>query len=233
MNRQRFYPIDLSEQALWLGNFRDRLPEHCERLGIAAELYQPVVRDAAYLAFLIGRWIGPVRRFPVACTSYLENMQMGSGPAQRPQWTEPAIPEGVVEVEAGALRRIFKFVQFLKNTRGYDDRMGALLRLLPRADAAERPVPVFSLSIDRGPTGERVKVRFFKYGHAGVVVESRRGAADASWEQVDVAIRSPWFDKRPLLVPGQPEIREYRMCFWDGGPSPGDWADVSQVTVSP
>ena len=37
---------------------------------------------------------------------------------------------------------------------------------------------------------------------------------------------------RPLLVPGQPEIREYKLRFWDAGQENGDWTDVASATVS-
>ncbi|MCA1963224.1 MAG: hypothetical protein LDL31_04705 [Prosthecobacter sp.] len=40
-------------------------------------------------------------------------------------------------------------------------------------------------------------------------------------------------DERPLLVAGAPEVREYRMRFWDKGTPNGDWTDVVKVTVSP
>ena len=40
-------------------------------------------------------------------------------------------------------------------------------------------------------------------------------------------------DERPLLQAGTPEVREYRMRFWDKGPPNGDWTDVVKVTVSP
>jgi hypothetical protein len=38
-------------------------------------------------------------------------------------------------------------------------------------------------------------------------------------------------DERPLLQAGPPEVREYRMRFWDQGTANGNWADA--VTVSP
>jgi hypothetical protein len=51
------------------------------------------------------------------------------------------------------------------------------------------------------------------------------GAAPARW----CCPPSP----RPLLVAGQPEVRECRMRFWDQGTPNGDWTDVVKVTVSP
>ncbi len=44
---------------------------------------------------------------------------------------------------------------------------------------------------------------------------------------------SPYMDERPLLVAATPEVREYRMRFWDKGTPNGDWTDVVKVTVSP
>ena len=40
-----------------------------------------------------------------------------------------------------------------------------------------------------------------------------------------------YMDERPLLQAGTPEVREYRMRFWDQGTANGNWADA--VTVSP
>jgi hypothetical protein len=36
-----------------------------------------------------------------------------------------------------------------------------------------------------------------------------------------------------LLVATQPEVREYRLRFWDKGTPNGDWCDVVKITVSP
>ena len=35
------------------------------------------------------------------------------------------------------------------------------------------------------------------------------------------------------LAAGQPEVREYRMRFWDKGTPNGDWTDIVRITVSP
>jgi len=34
-------------------------------------------------------------------------------------------------------------------------------------------------------------------------------------------------------VAGQPEVREYRLRFWDAGEENGDWTNVASTTVSP
>ena len=43
----------------------------------------------------------------------------------------------------------------------------------------------------------------------------------------------PYTDARPLLVPGQAEVREYRARFYDDNVPNGAWCDVARITVSP
>jgi len=37
----------------------------------------------------------------------------------------------------------------------------------------------------------------------------------------------------PLLVAGVPEVRNYRLRFWDKGTPNGDWTAPAPVTVGP
>lgn len=52
------------------------------------------------------------------------------------------------------------------------------------------------------------------------------------WEFLTISTRGPYLDTRPLLVPGQAEVREYRAMFWDQGIANGDWGDAAKITVS-
>ena len=91
--------------------------------------------------------------------------------------------------------------------------------------------PRFLTELLQGVGFQRVKLTFYKYGHMGVYIESRRGTG--AWEMLGIDTDSPYSDERPLLAAGQPEVREYRMRFWDKGTPNGDWTDVAKVTVSP
>ena len=66
-----------------------------------------------------------------------------------------------------------------------------------------------------------------------MTIECRRGGPNAPWEEVGITTASPWFDKRPLLDPARPEVRENRLRYWDKGEANGDWTVVSKITVSP
>ena len=60
-------------------------------------------------------------------------------------------------------------------------------------------------------------------------VPSRCGTGP--WEMLAIDLESPYFDERPLLVAGQPEVREYRMRWYDKDGPNGDWSPVQKVTV--
>jgi hypothetical protein len=81
----------------------------------------------------------------------------------------------------------------------------------------------------RRPDRDRARKR---WGHAGLLVEGRRGQGD--WEEIGILGRRALRDTRPLAVRGQPEVREYRARFFDGSDHlSGDWSPVETVTVSP
>ena len=79
--------------------------------------------------------------------------------------------------------------------------------------------------------GAAAELRFFKYGRTGVQIQSRRGGS--GWEELAKPTTSPYLDERPLLSPGVPEQREYRMRFCHKDVPTGEWTGVQIVTVGP
>jgi len=53
------------------------------------------------------------------------------------------------------------------------------------------------------------------------------------WEMLAIDLASPYLDERDLLVPGQPELREYRLQWYDAHGPNGDFSPVQTITVSP
>jgi hypothetical protein len=148
-----------------------------------------------------------------------------------PGFAPPELPEGVTAQPPGVLNRIFALVAKMKNDAGYTDVIGAALGIVGPEDASEHATPKFTASPVQGSGTGAVNITFFKYGHMGVYIETRRGTG--AWEFLAIDTESPYTDERALLVAGQPEVREYRMRFWDKGTPNGDWTDVAKVTVSP
>ena len=83
----------------------------------------------------------------------------------------------------------------------------------------------------QGDDQQIAQLKFFKDGHTGIYAEVRINGG--AWLFLANSDQSPILDDRPLLVPGQAEMREYRARFWDNGKPNGDWCDVAKVTISP
>lgn len=245
MIRQRYYPTSNTARPGWLLNFANGLPEANVQLGLPAAQVEAIARDARYLAFLYGAWLAAIRRFGRAATVSVREAATGraapeGAPFEPPVFTPPNPPAGVVPVPAGAELRVFKFVQSIKACLAYDDAIGHRLGIIGPEKTASHPAPVFRLALERGPDHEWVRIVFRKYGHKGVTIYSRRGivvdgAADdqAPWEELGIDTRSPAWDRRPLLVAGQPEIREYRLRYFEDDAPTGEYSPVESVTVGP
>ena len=148
-----------------------------------------------------------------------------------PLFTVPALPAGVTAVAAGALRRIAAFVQIIKNSPNYTQAIGLQLGVVGSENAGENPLPTFTLKVERGDGCECVKIIFKKYGRQGVVIWSKRGTG--GWEMLAIDLASPYMDERPLLVPTQPEVRDYRLQYYDDAAPTGDFTPIQSVTVTP
>ncbi|MCB1276873.1 hypothetical protein [Prosthecobacter sp.] len=234
MTRQDYLPVPISEQVLWLRHFADTLPQFIGVLAIDEARMRDGIADAQWLTYVLGPWRTELRRFAPAGTSAIEQAQTGkdnAAPMQLPLYQLPPLPAGVVPRPAGALKRLFKLVATIKVVKGYTEGIGLSLGILPRRDSAEHPVPTFKIKVLPGTLNEKVAIRSSKHGHDGALIETRRGGGD--WEELAISMKHLHEDERPLLVPGQPERRDYRLRFWDKGKPNGDWTDVATVTVGP
>ncbi len=231
MRLQRYFPTRTAEQVLWLLNFRTKLPAHESALALTSEQLATAVADAGWVAYVLGTWEGAVRVFPKAASASIEQVQHGDGAPALPTFTAPPLPEGVVPVANGALERIFAQVARIKLSTGFTPAIAQDLGVATLPPGPARPVPKFRLDVEDGTEGQAVRISFSKYGHQAVVIESRRAGGPA--EALPLAGQSPYTDSRPLLVAGQPEVREYRLRFWDKGEPNGPWTPWREIAVAP
>jgi len=224
--KQRYYPSNETAEVPWNTNYRNKIGIHGPTCGLAAAEITDTLADLDYYIFLLNVW-HPALQFDVKeGTRYKTLIATGTGatvplPAGTAFTPPAARPPGV-------LTRLFNQVARIKLAAGYTDVIGTDLGIIGAADTAEHPVPTFKLFLVQTATGQGVRITFTKFGHLGVVIESRRG--NGTWEFLAIDTESPYLDERPLLVAGQPETREYRLRFWDGEPN-GDWSPVQKVTV--
>jgi hypothetical protein len=241
MKHQLYFPARHAEQLAWLKHLRHQLTQVAEQLRLGELTGYTLVealRDLDWLIYVMGPVMTQMRTQMKAITAVqkalLTGPAFGSGdPAQLPAMTLPEPPAGP-PVKAGALKRIFKLVATIKVRTGYTTAVGKALGIVGNHYVKEADAPTFKLEVRRGAETEEVHGRFKRYGQQGVYVETRRGGGE--WEPLGHAglhTGHRLVDSRPLVVPGEPEVREYRMSFWaDEGPR-GEWSGTLQVTVSP
>lgn len=228
-NKQRYYPNSTGEQMNWLRNFANKLPHYTTALDLVPAEVALILQDALWTAYIVGEWQPASRIFAKAATQYAKDTEGGKGSSPLMVFIPPPLPEGVVERPFGALNRLFKFVQIIKCRKACTEAVGRDLGITITASQAEHAAPELKLNISSGPDGQRVEIRYIKWGHLGLWLECRR--ADGDWEHLTLCTLSPYRDDRPLLMPGQPEVREYRARFWDKGSANGDWSSVARITV--
>jgi hypothetical protein len=124
-------------------------------------------------------------------------------------------------------------VQVIKASPAYTEAIGLQLGIVGSVEALPLlPAgPEFSLKVEQGDASQVVRVKFKKAGHMGVAIYARRAGGD--WVLLGIITSSPYLDERPLAVATQPEVREYRLRFWDNGSETGEWSAVEKVTVAP
>ena len=77
-------------------------------------------------------------------------------------------------------------------------------------------------------TDYQVVLKFSLAGHEMIEIWEMRGDA-TTWSMLETDTKPPFIDKRPPLVPGQPEKRSFRIRFCDDDEPSGIWSEV--VTV--
>ena len=233
MKRNKYFPRIKAQRPEWFATFAAQLILANPVLGLPAAAVTAIVADARFCEYACGIWLAAVREFGPAATASIEQLFSGSvgGSFALTVFAAPALPAGVVPVAAGALDRIFAFVQTIKAAPNYTEAIGLMLGIVGAEDTAVHDVPEFSLKVERAGGCECVRVVFRKFGHDGVVIFCRRNGG--AWEMLAIDLASPYLDERPLLVPTAPETREYRLQFYDGSEPTGDFTPTQSVTVGP
>ena len=232
MNSRSYYPTKLELMPEWNDNFIAKLPGYETPLGLPPAHVDACIASLKYMNYVIAVWLVAVRSFGPAATSAVDLLLYGSGPdaVVLPAFAPPAVPTGVGSVPPGALTRLFALVGVIKAAPGYNETIGFDLRIVPRQDTTEHPVPEFTLKLEQGAGVQTVRIDFTKYGHQGVYIESRINGV--AWAFLAIDTLKPYIDARPLTVAGQSETREYRMRWLDNAEPNGDWSPVQKVTVS-
>lgn len=230
MALQRYFPPTEPAQIAWLSNYKLKIPVHGTTCGVSAELTD-TDKDLAFYIWILETWNPAIQNDAKEATAYKkligQSPATGVPPAAIPPPSTFVSPPALVP--PGVLKRLFNQVARIKMHASYTAAIGEDLQIIGQEDSAEHLVPAFSVKVQDGTLQQSALIKFVKFGHDGVYIESRVNGG--AWEFLSIDTKTPYLDDEPLHVAHTPETREYRMRFWDAGEANGDWTPVVKVTV--
>lgn len=201
--KKDFIPTTLSELNDWETNFKNKLPDVAKLLNIPEAEVTAVVSFVDAHQTTYGEMLGG-RKMAKSLTS------------KNQQQSKTTIDE---------VRRV---VGSIKSAKGYTEAMGHALGIIGTDTIFDKADAKPQLTANK--EGNWIVVGFNKSRADGAYIYSRRGGEkDFSFLAADTV--SPYHDKRPNLVPGQPETREYMASYFSDEDIFGQQSDVVSITV--
>lgn len=141
------------------------------------------------------------------------------------EFTPPQPPP----VADGILPRWRKLVEQIKGHLAYTKAIGEDLGVEATAAPAQATKPRIRTCTE---SGGKVVLNIIKDGRDALALFCRRGN-ETQPSLVGVFTRSRIEDVRPVLVPGQPEVREYTAQYRDRDQPVGETSDACRLTKQP
>ena len=230
MSKKDVIPTTEDGRKSWGENLLLKFPALRVQLGFSEEDEKALFDDIHMMIYVITA-SQSVNAEAKARTAYKIQMfygESGGGNAlPQPLNTLPAAP--AVLVAPGVMGRIRAAVQRMKAQPGYTEAIGEQLQINGSETSdlnTETAKPPFKGAASVG----NVRLDWTKGDFDGVVIESQRGA-ETAFTFLDKDFKSPFDDRRPNIVAGQPEIRRYRMIYLLDDQIVGAYSDEVAVTT--
>ena len=228
------FPRTDAELAIWMKNFAQAFGTHAATLGFAPADVAAVQADAAMLDYLIGDLVPTYQSATQARTAYKNLIKDGplGAPGGDPPHA-PAIAAAPATVAPGIVPRLRQWIQRIKAASNYTPAIGQDFDIVgTEKDAFDDATTAKPTAKATALTGGHVRIEFNKRRFDGVWIESRR-KGEADWTPLGVDLFSPYMDTRPPMQAGTPEVREYRLRYYDNDAPVGEWSDIVSATTTP
>jgi hypothetical protein len=201
--KKDFIPVTLSELNDWETNFKNKLPEVAKALNI------PEAEVTTVISFVAAHQ-----------TAYAQMLD-GRKKAK-------SLTSNNREQSKTAIDEVRRIGGSIKSAKGYTEAMGHALGIIGSDTVFDKAEAKPNLTANK--EGNWIVVGFNKNKADGIHVYSRRsGEKDFSFLAADTV--PPYHDKRPNLVPGQAETREYKAWYFSDEDIIGQESDVVSITV--
>ncbi len=199
--------------------------------GISPEEISNTLEDISCHIWLLQTWYPATQRDAKKSTSFKRHIIDGDSSDIEP-YPIPSVFTDIPKIVApGIKKRLLNQVARIKTNLNYTETIGHDLGIIAIASNVEHPIPEFTASVEQGSNGNRVRIDFNKYGHEGILIESRTNNGD--WVFLAIDTVKPYYDERPLATGNSYETREYRARWWDKSIAHGEWSSVGRVVLEP
>jgi hypothetical protein len=229
MKRQKYYPVRIGDQIVWLRNFKTKLPGHAATLGLVAGDVTAILLDVDNALYALDDYRGGLATFPDAAYQRIDAALNNDSLGGTIVWIPFALPTPVpTAVGYGCLARIFTYINdTIKKAAAYDGAIGADLGteapLTPHADPTDEPE--FTL---RATGDGKVEVVWTKGVYDGVKLEFDLGTAGT---KSDMDLR-PNYTLNWLPPAGTSTIIKIRLRYIYKGEDFGTWSPWQQWTLT-
>lgn len=199
--KKDYVPERQNDVVTWMRRFAQLLPTHGTSLGLSPEQ----VSDMTGQIDAFGTLAQQALRAKAEARSKVSAMQ---------------------QAEVETVRAMRRLVRQMKASPGYSATIGRELGIVGPEDSTDTDTPVLRVRM----LGGSVLITYRKGRFDGVYIYASRGA-DEAFELLTTDTRSPYLDKRPNAVLGQPEERRYYAYFMMADTRVGKQSAIVSVLV--
>ena len=232
MKKNYFLPNGNAQRGTWLSNFNIKLTAAlATKLGLSGEEKLSVTNDTA--AFMYGLILSEASKtFEHQCVTF--QLLLKNGPLSSDALAIPVL--GVVglaptAVASGIFIRISKIVKKIKSSSEYTTDIGKALGIIGSEMQAKSATDTLKPTLTGKIVAGDLQIKYIRGLNNGIRLESKRGA-ETEFVLLDKINKTVYLDKRPNLVAGKPETREYRAWFFVGDEVVGQVSAVISLTVT-
>ncbi|MDM7921787.1 MAG: hypothetical protein QUS14_05755 [Pyrinomonadaceae bacterium] len=227
----RWFPLKLSQQAVWLRNFAARFAEQGSALGFSAAEIAAIEADADTIEWLARNQVA-VETFKRAAASYRRHVLSGKPGTPLNSYPQPTALTPPPGTAVGVYRRIAEAVERIRVAPGYSAQTAASFGIRTvRGEGADlndaKPNPKL-----RVLPGNRVLVRFTRGDFDGVELQVRVDNAE-KFTNFGRFLRSP---AEIRIEPGPenlPRAVEVRARYLRGNDPVGQYSDTDFIATIP
>lgn len=201
--KKDFIPTSLAELHDWEANFKNKVPGIAKQLNIPDSEVTPVLNEIDAQDVTYNRILA-IRKEGKSATS--DNNEQTKSTVSSIRFLSNRI----------------------KTAPGYTEAMGQELGIIGTDSYFDKAIAKPQLVA--GKEGNMVIIRFNKEKADGAHIYSRRGG-EKEFSFLAADTESPYHDKRPNLIPGQTEMREYKAWYFEDEDIFGQESDVVSITI--